>query len=95
MLPVILAALRTYAPYVTFPAALIIGFVGYNIEGLLSNKQTPNKKISIQEQRDLRLLEENVTKDATDVDSIKLKKFVPKTIFGRNVSPSLKDMVDE
>lgn len=91
MLPIILTALRTYAPYITFPAALVIGFIGYNLESLVSNKETPHKKISIEEERDARLLTASTLQDATHVDSIKLKTFVPKTIFEKNVSPSLQN----
>ena len=37
MLPVILAGLRAYTPYVVFPAAFLIGSIGYFIESRVSN----------------------------------------------------------
>lgn len=77
---------RTYAPYIVWPFAAIIGVIGYNLEGAIRgpDKQTPWKKSSISEERDLRMLEENKNKDMTQVDSLKAKTFVPKTIFERN-----------
>lgn len=41
MWPVLFNALRSYAPYVTLPFAGFIGFLGYNLEALLSDKYTP------------------------------------------------------
>lgn len=37
----LLRSMRGYAPYITLPFAAIVGFIGYNIEGRLSNKYTP------------------------------------------------------
>lgn len=87
MLPLLLRALRSYAPYITLPAAAVIGVIGYNIESYLSDKYTPYSE-SIQEKRMDRLLKED---DSTSVPSLKEKTFVPPTIFEKNVSPSLKD----
>lgn len=33
--------MRTNAVYITLPAAAIVGFIGYNIENLISDKYTP------------------------------------------------------
>lgn len=91
MLPVLLAALRTYAPYVTFPVALVIGFVGYQLEGMISDKSTPEKRKSTEEERIERQLLEALSKDATQVESIKEKKFIRNSVLNKNLSPSLSD----
>lgn len=88
MLPVIFAFLRSYAPYITLPVAAVVGVIGYKIEGYVSDKYTPYQG-SIEERREERQLDENLSKDVTKVDSLKEKKFVPRTVFERNVSPSL------
>lgn len=81
--------LRVNAPFITLPFAAVVGIIGYNIEGLISDRYTPFKK-SVEEQREDRLLKELETKtDAKQVDSLKERKFVPQTIFEKNVSPSL------
>lgn len=91
MLPVLLAALRTYAPYVTFPVALVIGFVGYHLEGIVSDKHTPARRRSIEEERDERRLNETLHKDPTQVESLKAKQFIPNSVLNKNLStPSLK-----
>jgi hypothetical protein len=88
MLPVIFAFLRTYAPYVTLPVAAVVGIIGYNLEGFISDKYTPYQK-SVEEKREDRLVEDYLTKDTTNVDSLKERKFVPRSVFEKNVSPSL------
>ncbi|XP_067000382.1 small integral membrane protein 12-A [Anabrus simplex] len=88
MLPVVYAFLRAYAPYITLPFAAVVGFIGYKVEGLLSDKYTPYQE-SIEEKREERLLEENLNKDLTHVDSLKERKFVPRSVLERNLSPSL------
>jgi hypothetical protein len=88
MLPVIFAFLRRYVPYVTLPFAAVVGIIGYNLEGVLSDKYTPYQK-SIEDKREDRLLEESLAKDVTKVDSLKEKKFVPRSVFEKNISPSL------
>lgn len=83
--PLILGFARTYAPYLVWPIAAGIGVIGYNLESFVrGDRQTPWKEHSIAEERDLRQLEETRDKDMTKVDSLKEKKFVPKTIFERN-----------
>lgn len=82
-------AIRTYAPYVVFPVAAVIGFVGYHMEGLVSDRYTPYKKKSIEEEREERQLLDVADKDCTQVDSLKEKKFVPRTMLDKNLSPSL------
>ena len=47
MLPVIIAAARAYAPWIVFPFAIVVGGVGYMIEGAVSDKHTPWNKSAI------------------------------------------------
>lgn len=79
MWPVLMRAVQTYAPYIVFPVACTIGFIGYNIEDWVSDKHTPYRESAI-ERREKRREEE---KDAPVQD------LVPKTIFEKNISPSL------
>lgn len=41
MWPVVMALLRRNAVYITLPVAAVVGFVGYNLESILSDKYTP------------------------------------------------------
>lgn len=85
MWPIILNAARLYAPYIVWPVAAVIGFVGYNFEKVVrGDMDTPSKLKSISEERDERMLQESQGKDVTAVESLKEKTFVPKTIFERN-----------
>lgn len=88
MWPILMNVLRTNAPYITLPFAVVIGIIGYNIERLVSDRSTPFKN-SIEEQREDRLLKDLENVDAKHIESLKEKKFVPRTIFEKNVSPSL------
>jgi len=89
MWPVIWNFMRINAPYLTLPFAAAIGVIGYGVEGLISDKFTPFKTKSVEEERDERLLKELDGKDVKTLDSLKDKKFVPRSIFEKNVSPSL------
>ncbi|XP_047469567.1 small integral membrane protein 12-like [Penaeus chinensis] len=87
MWPLVMNVLRAYAPYITLPAAAVIGFVGYNIEKQF--RTPPPNRPSVEEQRNERLLKEILeTKEATPAP-LSEKTFVPKTIFEKNLSPSL------
>ncbi len=88
MWPIIINFMRVNAPYITLPFAAIIGVIGYNIERMVSDRTTPFKN-SIEEQREDRMLKDLEKTDAKEIDSLKEKKFVPRTIFEKNVSPSL------
>jgi len=91
MLPAIWALVRVYSPYIVFPFAVIIGAVGYNIEALITDRQKPiANKSSIEEERDERHLKQLETNDATQVESLKKKSFIAKSIFEANLSPSLR-----
>ena len=77
---------RTYAPIVMWPVAAVVGVIGYNLESIIrgdEGKSTPCKDISIAQERDERLLQEAKHMDATQVDSLKDRKFIPKDIFER------------
>ncbi len=89
MFPIIWAFVRSYAPVIMLPVAAVIGVIGYNIENIVSDKYTPFKP-SIEEQREERRLKEVSGTDsgvADPVQTLTEKKFVPKTIFERNMSP--------
>lgn len=94
MWPAVFAIVRTYAPYITLPVSIVIGIVGYNIEGWISDKHTPTKKKSIGEERLERQLKEMDEEKDKDI-SLKSKKFVPKTIFERNLPPTASSTSDK
>ncbi|KYM95113.1 PREDICTED: small integral membrane protein 12 [Cyphomyrmex costatus] len=78
MWPLIVRSMGRFGKYITLPIVGIIGFVGYNVEGWISDRYTPATK-PITQQRQERLLE-NV-----DSSTIK-KKHNPLEV---NLSPSL------
>lgn len=41
MWPIVMALMRRNAVYFTLPFAAVVGFIGYNIENLISDKYTP------------------------------------------------------
>ena len=85
MWPIIFNAMRTYAPYIMWPVAAMVGVVGYNIERLVTgNKETPWKTKSIAEEREERLEQLNEGKDVTEVESLMNHKFVPGAVLDRN-----------
>ena len=55
MWPAILAAARAYAPWIVLPFAVIIGGIGYTVEGRVSDKYTPWKKSAIGKQMQQKL----------------------------------------
>lgn len=86
MWPVLWTAMRTYAPYVTFPVALVVGAVGYHLEWFIAGTGKPTREEKgILEQREERKLEEQVGKDGTKVLSLNDKlEFTPKAALNRN-----------
>ncbi|XP_078093931.1 small integral membrane protein 12 [Mustelus asterias] len=86
MWPLLWAALRTYAPYVTFPVAFVVGAVGYNLEWFIrGDQQQPVEEKSIFELREERKLAEITNKDCTKVLSLKDKlEFTPRAVLNRN-----------
>ncbi|KAL0127220.1 hypothetical protein PUN28_005490 [Cardiocondyla obscurior] len=77
MWPLVIRSLGKFGKYITFPIVGIIGFVGYNVEGWVSDRYTPSTK-PITQQRQDRLLE--------NIDSTSKKKHNPLEV---NLSPSL------
>lgn len=87
MWPVLWTAVRTYAPYVTFPVAFVVGAVGYHLEWFIRGKepQPVEEEKSISERREERKLDELLGKDHTQVVSLKDKlEFAPKAVLNRN-----------
>ncbi|XP_045154967.1 small integral membrane protein 12 [Tenrec ecaudatus] len=87
MWPVLWTVVRTYAPYVTFPVAFVVGAVGYHLEWFIRGKgpQPVEEEKSISERREDRKLDELLGKDHTQVVSLKDKlEFAPKAALNRN-----------
>ncbi|XP_073319195.1 small integral membrane protein 12 [Pagrus major] len=85
MWPVMWTALRTYAPYVTFPVAFVVGAVGYSLEWFVRGTPKPREEKGILELREERKLEEQAGMDSTQVLSLKEKlEFTPKAALNRN-----------
>ncbi|KAM9321458.1 small integral membrane protein 12 [Gastrophryne carolinensis] len=86
MWPLLWTAVRTYAPYITFPVAFVVGAVGYQLEWFMrGSKQQTKEELSIQEKREERALQEASGRDLTQVLSLKEKmEFTPKAVLNRN-----------
>ncbi|KAM5181252.1 small integral membrane protein 12 isoform 1-T2 [Mantella aurantiaca] len=85
MWPLIMAAARTYAPYITFPVALVVGAVGYHLEWFVRGTPKTKEEPSILEKREERILLEAAGRDLTQVTSLKEKiEFTPKAALNRN-----------
>lgn len=70
--------MRSLGRYIQLPIVCVMGFIGYHIEGLMSDRYTP-ATASIKQQREDRLLE--------DIDSTSSKK--PHRPLEVNLPPSL------
>ncbi|RLV96797.1 hypothetical protein DV515_00012384 [Chloebia gouldiae] len=87
MWSVLWAAVRSKAPYVTFPVAFVVGLVGSQLERFLRGDPPPTaqEEKSISEQREDRKLQEIVGEDVTKVVSLKDKlEFAPRAVLNRN-----------
>ncbi|KAM9838463.1 small integral membrane protein 12 isoform 1-T3 [Aulostomus maculatus] len=86
MWPILLTTVRTYAPYVTFPVAFVVGVVGYHLEWFVRGTSKPREEEkSIVELREERKLQEQAGIDSTQVLSLKDKlEFTPKAALNRN-----------
>ncbi|XP_005453936.1 small integral membrane protein 12 isoform X2 [Oreochromis niloticus] len=74
MWPVVWTALRTYAPYVTFPVAFVVGAVGYHLEWFIRGTPKPREEErGIQELREERKLQEQVGMDSTKLEDYALR----------------------
>lgn len=89
-----MAMMRAYAPYVAFPFAVVVGFVGYNSENLMGRAETPWKEESIQDERLDRKLDKMVTPSVTEVPELKSKTDMPKTVLNRNDKRNLSETHD-
>ena len=76
-LPLILRGAR----YAALPFAVVVGFVGYNFESLF-NRESPSKVLSIQEERDQRILKE--LEENKDSKPLQYTSGIPKSIFDRS-----------
>ncbi|KAJ3609311.1 hypothetical protein NHX12_023834 [Muraenolepis orangiensis] len=85
MLPLVWMAMRTYAPYITFPVAVVVGAVGYHLEWFIRGTPKPREQKSILELREERKLEEQAGTDSTHVLSLKDRlEFAPRAALNRN-----------
>ncbi|KAL1237290.1 Small integral membrane protein 12-B [Trichinella nelsoni] len=83
---------RTYAPYIMFPVAFTIGFIGYNIEKKFRKTESFDYlESSVIERRQRRLLEETLSTDPTIVASLRTKQDVPKSSLDRNPTSTHKN----
>lgn len=89
MLPPLIGLLRMYAPVITLPFAAIVGYIGYHIENRFRKEKNPPYHGSVLEKRMQNWDESGKITE----ESLKLvdKSFVPKTIFEKNLSPSLQE----
>lgn len=78
MWPLIVRSLGQFGKYITIPFVGLIGFIGYNVEGWISDRYTP-ATAPITQQRQERLLQ-NIDSSTTK------KKHNPLEV---NLSPSL------
>lgn len=78
---VLMNVLKRYVPIVTLPFAGIIGFIGYNLEGWISDRYTPAADPVITQRED-RLLK---SIDSVGQSSVKVKH----NPLDVNLSPSL------
>jgi len=77
--------MRTYAPYVTFPVALVVGAVGYHLEWFIRGTPSQREEKSIQDLREERKMLEQAGKDSSQVLSLKDKlEFTPRAALNRN-----------
>ncbi|NWT01045.1 SIM12 protein, partial [Mionectes macconnelli] len=88
MWAVLWAAVRSKAPYVTFPVAFVVGLVGSQLEWFLRGDPPPaaaQDEKSISELREDRKLQEIAGEDLTKVVSLKDKlEFAPRAVLNRN-----------
>lgn len=88
MLPAIWIAARAYVPYITFPVAAIIGFIGYHFESLVSDKHTPANQLSTEVTREERRLHEVLNSSDIKVESLKDRRLPPMDALRKNLSTS-------
>ncbi len=71
MNPALVQAIIRGLPILTLPVAVVLGFIGYQIESSLSTRRTPVSEVSISEEREKRLLLAGTsTSEATKTSSV-------------------------
>ena len=86
MYQIFVRVVSRYAPIITLPVAIVLGFIGYTIESNVSSRKTPSLEKGIEQIRQERLIEElKLPKSAGEA----LNKH-PTTIFERNDASQLK-----
>jgi len=80
MWPLVLTGLRTYAPYLVFPVALVVGATGYLVESACSDKDKGKEQqpSTLTVRRD-RILSEGLTQN------VNLKDTLPTSVLDRNL----------
>ena len=87
MWPIIVAVTRTYAPYLVFPAAVLVGTVGYLVESRLADRNRGKIQApSTLEARGDRQLETLIS-DPAKVTSLAERKDIPRSVLERNLKP--------
>lgn len=82
MYQVLVRVVARYAPVITLPVAIVLGFIGYSIESRFSSMKTPYLESSINDERDKRLLDE-IDRNQRDSSSSTLPP-PSKNIFDKN-----------
>lgn len=105
MWPILYNVIRANAVYITAPVAAVVGFIGYNLENLISDKYTPYNSEYIGHNATLRLSihgstlpsgsiqetrAERLSDDSVLLDPTRVEKLrLNENVLGRNLSPSL------
>ncbi|XP_070579149.1 uncharacterized protein [Ptychodera flava] len=95
MWQIVLAGARAYAPYVTFPFAVVVGVIGYNIEHFVRGEKKGPNVHQIVEERNERQLEKLSKEDCTNVTSLKEYKGQPKFLYENTLRSEKKECVSE
>ncbi|VDP01753.1 unnamed protein product [Soboliphyme baturini] len=87
MWPAFWVVSRTYAPYIMFPVAFALGFIGYNVEKRWRRERDKLEYLntSVKEQRMERIMSETSASDPLKVPSLKEKLYVPESSLERNL----------
>ena len=85
-----MAGARAYAPYIVFPAALVIGSIGYVLESRLSDRNRGKIQApSTLEARGDRLLEN------LEVSHEIITRGIPKSVLDRNLKPGTYNWMED
>lgn len=88
MLPLILGVARTYAPYLVFPCAFVIGGIGYMFESKFRTSRSLQQAESTLESRQDRQLD-LIQEDPTQVQKLSRDE-LPGNIFDQQEKPKWK-----